>query len=203
MLKNLAEDLAVILAANEIIKFEDCDAYRYGLELFLSKAVMYTIVLIIALLTKTLPFSILFIVSYSAIRKYSGGYHCKTAEMCLIVSVLIYLIALFIYMINIENIAIFLMISTLLSPLAVLFFSPVETPNNPLTNEEKKKYHLNAMITSIVLLMISCIALILNINSLFYAITGTLTADAVLIILSLRRTENNEKDSYESSCGNG
>ena len=75
MIKNLAEDLSVLLAANGIIKLEDCDAYRYGLELFISKAIMYIIVFIIALLTKTLLFSILFIGMYSAIRQYSGGFH--------------------------------------------------------------------------------------------------------------------------------
>lgn len=202
MIKNLAEDLAVLLAANGIIKLEDCDAYRYGLELFISKAIMYIIVFIIALLTKTLLFSILFIGMYSAIRQYSGGFHCKSAEMCLVVSILIYLVALFIYIINFENVKIPLMIITLVTPLIVMFFSPVETPNNPLTNEEKKKYHLNTMITSIILLIISCISLITNITSIFYASAGSLTADAVLIILSLRRSKN-EENGYESGSDNG
>ena len=83
-----------------------------------------------------------------------------------------------------------------------MFFSPVETPNNPLTNEEKKKYHLNTMITSIILLIIACVSLITNITSLFYASAGSLTADAVLIILSLRRSQN-EENGYESGSDNG
>lgn len=201
MLKNLAEDLAQILAANNIIKVEDCDAYRYGLELAISKTIMYTIVLIIALLTNTLLFSILFIGMYMELRQYTGGFHCKSAEMCLVVSALIYLIVLLLYLVNSINIKIILAMVSLIIPLLVLIFSPIESINNPLTKDEKKKYHYAATIVSLVLVFIMCVALLFNADVLFYASSESLTADAVLIILSLRRSKN-EKNCYENGGSN-
>ena len=202
MLKNLAENLAQILAANNIIKVEDYDVYRYGLELVISKIIMYTIVLIIALLTNTLLFSVLFIGMYMVLRQYTGGFHCKSAEMCLVVSVLIYLIVLLFYLVNLINIKIIFATISLTIPLIVLIFSPVESVNNPLTIDEKSKYHRSAVIVSIILLFIMCVSLLINIDVFFYASSESLTADAVLIILSLRRSKN-EKDCYESNSYNG
>lgn len=202
MLKNLAESLAQILAANKIIKVEDCDVYRYGLELVISKIIMYTIVLIIALLTNTMLFSVLFIGMYMLLRQYTGGFHCKSAEMCLVVSVLMYLIVLLFYLVNLINVKIIFAMISLIIPLLVLIFSPIESANNPLTTEEKKKYHRSAVIVSIILLFTMCVALLINIDVIFYASSESLTADAVLIILSLRRSKN-EKDCYESNGCNG
>jgi len=205
MLKNLAEDLAQILAANNIIKVEECDAYRYGLELAISKIIMYTIILIIAILTKTLLFSSLFAIMYVVLRQYTGGYHCKSAEMCIIVSIFIYLLMLLVFLLNLINIGslitrMILLSLTFISPLIIVIFSPVESSNNPLTKEEKNKYHRNSIIVAIILLIISCVSLITNISILFYSSSGSLTADAVLIILSLRRSKN-EKNCYESDGG--
>lgn len=202
MLKNLAEDLAQILAANNIIKVEDCDAYRYGFELLISKIIMYAIVLIIALLTNTLLFSVLFIGMYMVLRQYTGGFHCKSAEMCLVVSVLIYLIVLLFYLVNSINIKLIFAAISLTIPLLVLAFSPIESTNNPLTKDEKDKYHRMAVIVSMILLLIMCVALLINVDVLFYASSESLTADAVLIILSLRRSKN-EKDGYEGDGYNG
>lgn len=207
MLKNIAKDLSLLLAANNIIEFDECDAYRYGLELAISKIIMYTIIFIIALLTKTLLFSFLFSLMYVILRQYTGGYHCKSAEMCIVISVLIYLIAVFLYLLSLIHFGtefkmMVLTPLTLISPLIVLFFSPIVTPNNPLTDDEKKKYHRNSVIISLVLSIVSCIALLKDINVIFYASAGSLTADAVLIILSLRRSKN-EENCYESDSSNG
>ena len=199
----------MLLTANEIIKTEDYDAYRYGLELAISKITMYTIIFIIALLTKTFLFGILFVGMYVVLRQYTGGFHCKSAEMCIVTSILIYLIVSLLYLLSLIDtgitvIMIVLALTALITPLIISIFSPIESSNNPLTKDEKRKYHRNSVIVSIILLIISTIALILRLNVLFYSSAGSLTADAVLIILSLgsRRNEN-EENCYEGDSCNG
>lgn len=98
MFKILADESALLLISHKIIDEENRDAYTYGLELFFEKAFLYAIIFIIAIFTKTILFSIAFIVTYKALRQYTGGFHCKTAEMCLVISILIYLIALLIFL---------------------------------------------------------------------------------------------------------
>lgn len=192
MFKQWAKDISLMLIANNIITFENRDAYSYGIELFLFKASLYIIVTLIALITNTLIPSAIFVVSYMLLRQYSGGYHCKTAETCMIVSILMYLIFLLLYKLDYDDTKIFFLISSLVSFLPIAIFSPVENINNPLTIKEKKKYHIIAVIIVVSLIAIMLFSYFFTVKDVFYAVSYALTADAVLIILGLRRSKNEE-----------
>lgn len=202
MFKQWAKDISLMLVANNIITFKNRDAYSYGIELFLFKTSLYIIVAIIALVTNTLIPSAIFVVSYTLLRQYNGGYHCKTAEMCMIVSVFMYLIFLLLYKLDYGNTKKLFLISSCISLLPIAEFSPVENVNNPLTVKEKKKYHIISIAIAIVLVGIMILGYIFNINNIFYAVSYALTADAVLIILGLRRNKNEEtyNESDSNSC---
>lgn len=202
MFKQWAKDISLMLIANKIITFENREAYSYGIELFLFKTSLYIIVAVIALITNTLIPSAVFVVSYTLLRQYNGGYHCKTAEICMIVSIFMYLIFLLLYKLDYGNTKKILLISSCISLLPIAVFSPVENINNPLTVKEKRKYHITSVAIAAVLVGITILNYILNITNVFYAISYSLTADAVLIILGIRRNKNeeacNESDSNDS-----
>lgn len=202
MFKQWSKDISLILIANNIITFENREAYSYGIELFLFKASLYIIVAVIALITNTLIPSAIFVVSYMLLRPYSGGYHCKTAEMCMIVSIFMYLIFLLLYKLDYGNTKIFFFISSLISFLPIVIFSPIENVNNPITVKEKKKYHIISFIIATSLITIMLLSYFFTVKNVFYAVSYALTADAVLIILGLRRNKN-EKVCNESDSGNG
>lgn len=202
MFKQLSKNISLMLAANNIITFENREAYSYGIELFLFKSSLYIIVLIIALITHTLIPSVVFVISYTLLRQYSGGYHCKTAEMCMIVSIFMYLFFLLVYKLDYENTKIFFLISSCMSLIPIAVFSPVENINNPLTLKEKQKYHIIAAIVAVILTALMLLNYYFTVNNIFYAVSYALTADAVLIILGLRRGKNEEAYN-ESDCGNG
>lgn len=201
MFKQWSKDISLMLIANKIITFENREAYSYGIELFLFKASLYIIVAVIALITHTLIPSAIFVVSYILLRQYNGGYHCKTAEMCMIISIFMYLIFLLLYKLDYGNTKKILLISSCISLLSIAVFSPVENINNPLTVKEKRKYHIISVVISAALGAVMILGYILNIINLFYAISYALTADAVLIIFGLRRNKN-EKDCNESNSNN-
>lgn len=92
MLQILAKKITASLVLNKIISTDDMEAYTYGLELLIPKLVLYLLVFILAALTKTVVVSLLFVVMYMSLRKYTGGFHCKTAERCLCVSLLIHIL---------------------------------------------------------------------------------------------------------------
>lgn len=195
MFKNCADKLSLVLASNKIISYDNFEAYSYGIELFLFKGTFFLIALIISLLTNTFIISAIFIISYTLIREYSGGYHCKTAEMCLLVSIFIYLILLMLCKLNLPQIENALFIFSLLSIVPIIIFSPVENINKPLTESEKKKFKVVAIIIGLTLLAAVLLTYFLGINYIFYSISYALTADAVLIILSKRRKKNEEDNS--------
>lgn len=202
MFKQWAKDISLMLIANKIITFENREAYSYGIELFLFKTSLYIIIAVIALITHTLIPSAIFVVSYMLLRQYNGGYHCKTAEMCMVVSIFMYLIFLLLYNLDYGYERMFFLVASVVSILPIFIFSPVENINNPLTSKEKRKYHIISVVIAAALIAITILGYVHNIKNLFYAASYALTADAVLIILGLRRNTNEEacNESDSSNC---
>lgn len=202
MLKSIAEEVTVVMAANDIIKTEEMEAYTYGLELLIPKVILYAVILVVSLITDTFLMSVAFVILLMSLRRYSGGFHCKTAEICLLVSLLMYLLAIFGYefVSFIPNMV--YGVSTVLSSVIVLFFSPVEDKNRPLDETEKILYRQKAMIALSFILVLEFASLILEFRALSYLSACSLTANAVLILLSQMRRCKYESNNPESSCEN-
>lgn len=202
MLKSIAEEVTVVMAANDIIKTEEMEAYTYGLELLIPKVILYVVILVVSLITDTFLMSVAFVILLMSLRRYSGGFHCKTAEICVIVSFLMYLLAIFGYefVSFIPNMV--YGVSTVLSSVIVLIFSPVEDKNRPLDETEKKLYRQKAMIALSFILILEFASLILEFRALSYLSACSLTANAVLILLSQTRRCKYESNNPESSCEN-
>ena len=64
------------------------EVYIYGIELLISSAVSTVVIFLIGLLTNTFFESVVFLISFSAIRVYTGGYHSMTYLRCNIISAL-------------------------------------------------------------------------------------------------------------------
>ncbi len=194
MFKKIADEITILLITHNVVLEEKREAYTYGLELFFEKLFFYGIIFIIALFTQTLAFSTLFIFLYKMLRQYTGGFHCKTAENCLVVSVMIYLIILLLYKLNLNLIEFALIMGTFISIIIVFIFSPRESKNRPLENEEKIRYRVRSIVIAVITALIAAVSYRINISTIFYSASCSLTADAVLIILSLRRCENEEEN---------
>ena len=186
MLQILAKKITVALVLSKIIPPDDMEVYTYGLELLIPKLVLYLLILIIAALTKTIIVSLLFVVMYMSLRKYTSGFHCKTAERCLCVSLLIHILMIMVYYLSIPTTDFILLVLSAISSVVIVIFSPVENENRPLVNGEKYKYKVKSILIMILILNLIEVSISLQINQLFYSSVCSLTADAVLIILSRR-----------------
>lgn len=195
MFRDIADDLSIMLAEKKIIKPENRVFYFYGLQLAISKLFFFLVILIIALFTKTFFVSMAFVFMYSAIRKYSGGHHCRSEVSCFFVSILLYLIMILFYDMDTYSGKIFLCITASISIILIMIFSPIEHKNKPLSTEERKKYGLISKIVAIALIVTVYVSLSLDINILFYASSYTLTVDAVLIVFALKEVKHSEYDS--------
>lgn len=202
MFRKLSESISNLLIANEIISDEKQDAYIYGLELLIPQIIFYLGILIIAIITKTIPLSLLFMISYKVLRQYTGGFHCKSAEVCLFVSILIYLMLLLLFYFNSVLIDIVLIIASIIASVILFRFSPIEDKNKPLDNDEKRKYRKLSILFAIIAILSVVISFSLNFKTIFYAVAWSLSADAVLILLALRRCKS-EESYIEGSSSNG
>ena len=195
MYKHLAESLATLLAANRTIDIDRQECYSYGLELFLFKFTLYIIILIISLITNTFLISLIFTVSYLLLRQYTGGYHCKTAEACMITSIFIYALMLLLYNVGICNYSVYLLICNLPSYLVILIRTPIENENNPLEISEIKAYRIISIIVSSILIVLCVVLHLLSLNNYIFPISFAMTADAVLILITPRRKKNEKGNS--------
>ena len=73
---------------------------------------------------------------------------------------------------------------TVVSFIVILIFSPIVSVNNPLTIDEKKKYRLLSILISFVYVMIVVISMKCSVTELMFPVSWSLTADAVLILMS-------------------
>ena len=60
----------------------DIDIVKYGYKLLVSSIVGTLMVLLVAFFIFKIEDATIFLISFSVLRRYSGGYHCKTYVQC-------------------------------------------------------------------------------------------------------------------------
>lgn len=198
MYKVLSECITASLVNHKIIDIKEQEFYVYGLELMLSKAVFYAVVIILSLLTNSFVVSILFLIAYMSLRQYTGGYHCKTSGLCFLLSVFIYLIMVLLYRLSFLQVEWILYGSAVLMLPVTVLFAPIESANKPITSDEWLECKRKSVTLTIVYLAIVLVSACFQVKVLFYPVSWTLTASAVLMIISKIRRENNEKGMPET-----
>ncbi len=178
---------------NFINKYENCNdlkliKLKYGLEGIYNLIIKMVVVFIIALLSKTMAITSLFLLFYAGIRTYSFGWHAKTSLGCWITTILIYNVIPIIFgNLTIPKIAGYIIL--LMAVLSMLIWAPADTPKRPLIHADKrmqaKKISVFISIIYILIYTISKNSLINNaliyatliqtilINPLIYKITNT------------------------------
>ena len=91
MSEYLSNQLAECLCKNGLITANETNDYRYYTQLFLEKLIGFSLILLVALSNHLLLQTIFFLLFFSNIRKYSGGFHAKNFLECIILSLIVYL----------------------------------------------------------------------------------------------------------------
>ena len=156
MLHALSEKIAVFLFDNND-KYP-IDVYVYGIELTLSSLVGMFVVLLMGLISGFLIESIIFMISLSIIRIYSGGYHARSYLKCNLVLVISYIFALLYYKYHLNN---FIEQTYLIASLLFVFliitliiFAPVRSESKSISKSESFKFKLISIVLSFIQLMI-------------------------------------------------
>lgn len=131
--------------------------------------------------------SIIFLSSWLTIRKYSGGYHAKSFNYCLLIYIFCYLIYYFtMILINPINTIIFYFFSILLS-YKVYLLAPVDTANKYISEHNKNRYQEKTRIIIIFWNIISFIMIILNLFDLSYSISMAILFVYILMIMKSKK----------------
>ena len=120
------------------INHEDYDLYYYASYSLIITVLPVVLALIVGVVMGTPINSLLVILPFVVIRKYSGGYHAKNAGVCMFFSVAIICVFTWIssHVVWNERFAVIVWVSAL----SLCVLSPIESINKDLSYIEKKRY---------------------------------------------------------------
>lgn len=117
-------------------KKDDFEIFVYGAELLLSSIVNTVLVLAIGLVFGRMPETLLFLIFFCPLRKYSGGFHASSYWSCsLIFCIYFSLLCGFVETIPLG----FRLAMASFDALIVWLLAPVEDPNKPIRGKRKEK----------------------------------------------------------------
>lgn len=85
--KSIAK-ICIEMVKEDVIDKKEYFIYKYNLQIIAEKTITLVPVIGISILFHRLVEMVVFIISFSALRKYTGGFHCKTFLGCFILSFL-------------------------------------------------------------------------------------------------------------------
>lgn len=121
------------------------EIYIYGFELIFSFLICTTIILTIGIIIGQILSTITFLAVFIFVRRSTGGFHANTYLKCQLFTISFYLCVIGLSTYTTVNSYAFLL-STLLGLCVIISIGPIENPNKPLSDDEKKKHKKVGMI---------------------------------------------------------
>lgn len=156
MVRLFLDKIGKIITKNMILTDEDYEVYIYVFEYIFQNIIFWTCAITIGVVCRKVKEMLVFLLVFIPLRKTSGVVHAGTVDVCLLFSVLIYFIN--IYIPELWNIS-FTVGKILEITLAtmIVILSPVDCANLKLNQERKKKKKIFTGILSIFYTSISTI----------------------------------------------
>lgn len=161
MISKLAKSIAHFFVIQNITDESKEVIYAYGMELLISDVLNTVIVLIIALISHTLPAAIIFVTVFMTLRKFVGGYHANGHLSCMLTLIAVMLVFSYgVCNIQEKHIGLFTVGFVALSLPIIFIIAPVRHPNKPISEEKMEKLKRKSRLLS-VLLSISAVMLVI------------------------------------------
>lgn len=196
MLHTLSNNIAEFLLSKNCFEKDNLNIYVYGTELVISSMIGAMIVFLLSVLTNSLLTGLLFYLSFNMLRAYTGGLHCKTYLKCNITFAVVFMTCLITdYFVKTVYFRInLLMLIVVLTFVTIVVLSPVENPNKPIEDKDRKKYRIISL-----LILISHIAFFFLSECLFdYKADIIIITDFITSILMVIGFILNRRCNYEN-----
>ena len=153
MISKIAQKIVDALCVASVVDEEDKELYTYGFFVLVSRIFFFVITIIWGIAFGILWESILFYFVFTVIRSYAGGVHASKESSCTLYTSLAMLIStmvikMFLYM----KITIVPAIILLIGYVLIVIFSPLDTNEKPLDDNERRKYKkITCLLVTVVL----------------------------------------------------
>lgn len=196
MLHILSKRIAFLVCKEtDDIPFE---IYVYGFELLLSSLIETGAIILIGCLFGKFLETILFLLSFSSIRFFSGGYHAKSYLRCFIVTLISYFLILLmtdtLSYLSPNYIALIAFAIIIYSLILFIKICPVRSNGKTIFNPQKQK--MLSIIVLCINMILAIVLLIIYQNIILIIVLPTVfIVDALIIIEKINQgVEKNEKE---------
>lgn len=142
-----ADGITDWLIRHKAIEEQDRELYAYAAYSFIMTISPLLLSIMFGFIAGMVKQSIILIIPFMVIRKYSGGYHAKNAYSCLISSCL--LLVLCIYATSFIMCGFKLAVVTAIAVGSLIICSPVDSENRRLEPDERKRYKYMTMVLAL------------------------------------------------------
>lgn len=153
MITAIAEKLTMKLLSNGYLAAADREETVYGLFTVLSRVFFLMECVFFGIFLGCVLESVIFYFTFLFIKKYAGGYHASTEGRCIALSsfsILLSVLSINLFK-TIPELQIIMLCASMVAGIIICIFSPVETKEKPLTDDEKKKFRLLSFIRIVLL----------------------------------------------------
>ena len=171
----------------DLISEEEAKAYSYGIQFLLEKIISYVIIFVLAIVINRLIEILIFIVSFSLLRKYSGGIHCSRFGTCLVASTLVSLSGPVIFMLADRFYPIY-QGGGIMSIIIVIIIGSINNPNIDWSAYEYKRAKIRARLIISLEVSVLSLLLVLHIpNNIRFYISYGIVVCAISMLLEIRK----------------
>jgi len=182
MLSEISNKLAQSLVKNMKDVRYDQEVYVYGFELVISTLACWTTIVITSLLLCNVISGVVFIVTFSTLRIFAGGYHAESYLKCFIISNLFYIV-LMMTMRILSGMTVLIWLSLFLVCSGyILKRAPIINPNQPISARKKKMCQRNIKWVLIFDALVILICTILNRDIASIMILSIVLVAALMLI---------------------
>lgn len=189
MISSVANNITNYLICKKVIKDDDREIYQYGFEQVFSSLLNIATMLLLGIILGKIYQSLVLILSFMALRSYSGDYHANTPLHCYLLTVMSISAALSIMkFITIDR---FICLGLLvLSSLIIITLSPIGTANKPLDEIEKIIYRKKTIIVWCIETCVALLFIVFNNTEIHSSIVLAQTLVSIALISGKVQTRN-------------
>lgn len=185
----VASKIVDSMLTEQMITNEDRSIYIYSLQMIMEKVIGYVAIFILAIVFNLFLPTVMFILFFGTIRKYSGGFHLSNFSNCFIMSVGVYIIMCKLVYPMLPMYSISSLIFAIVAGVLVVFIGAINNPNiHWNTTEFEETTALTRYVALIETGVIICM-FILGCNSIYlwFMSLGVVLAALLLVIEKVKK----------------
>lgn len=183
MIADFSSKIVKKLVATSVIPDTEQELYIYGFFMLLSQILYFILTTILGIIFDIFLESIIFYIAFQFIRRYAGGIHASSELKCEIATTTsIFICLLCVKMCEMHNIHTGILIPTVVAAFCILIFCPLDTPEKPLTKEERKYFRKISWIILLCLILVIYIGWYFKLEFLIYPCCMSLILEGVLLV---------------------